>query len=174
MHAIPNSNSTDHVRLTCLLELSTFIGLVGSSPFRLGTVTVSQCALAPRLSFSLMRQYSKFASRTPVCFCSATSHRVTLHCVYECSSPSLHVCVYVWRQELTCVVYTHCRQLDKFKPAELCNLVWGVAQLTPQADVDLLQEVLQASATWSEVSTHALAPSKTVTHSRYLHLHCPN
>ncbi len=60
-------------------------------------------------------------------------------------------------------MYIHCRQLDKFKPAELCNFVWGVAQLSPQADVDLLQEVLQASPTWSEVSTHALAPSISVT-----------
>ena len=59
-------------------------------------------------------------------------------------------------------MYIHCRQLDKFKPAELCNFVWGVAQLSPQADVDLLQEVLQASPTWSEVSTHALAPSISV------------
>jgi len=54
-------------------------------------------------------------------------------------------------------VYIHCRQLDKFKPGEVCNLVWGVAQLSPQADVDLLHQVLQASPTWSEVSTHALS-----------------
>ena len=129
------------------------VGLVGSRPFRLGPVTASQCALAPRLCFSLMRQYSKFASRMCVCFHSAAPHRVTLHCVNECSSPSARVYVYGWRQEVTAVVYLQCRQLDKFKPGELCNFVWGVAQLSPQADVDLLQQVLQASATWSEVST---------------------
>ena len=55
------------------------------------------------------------------------------------------------------MVYIQCRQLDKFKPGELCNFVWGVAQLSPHADVDLLQEVLQASPTWSEVSTHAVS-----------------
>lgn len=31
--------------------------------------------------------------------------------------------------------------------------MWGLAQLSPQADVGLLQEVLQASEGWSEVST---------------------
>ncbi len=101
-------------------------------------------------------------------------HRVTLHRVYECSSPSLrvYVCGHVWRQKLTCVVYIHCRQLDKFKPGEVCNLVWGVAQLSPQADVDLLHQVLQASPTWSEVSTHALAPSITITHTHKHTLAC--
>lgn len=51
---------------------------------------------------------------------------------------------------ISCVHWL-CRQLDKFKPGELCNFVWGVAQLSPQADVDLLQEVLPAADAWSEV-----------------------
>ena len=37
--------------------------------------------------------------------------------------------------------------------------MWGLAQLSPQADVDLLQEVLQASEGWSEVSTASLSVS---------------
>ena len=44
------------------------------------------------------------------------------------------------------------RQLDKFKAAELCNLVWGLAQLGPHADTDLLQEAVQVSEDWAEVS----------------------
>lgn len=92
-------------------------------------------------------------------------------CVCAGAGACVRVCGHIWRQELICVVYIHCRQLDKFKAGEVCNLVWGVAQLSPQADVDLLQQVLQASPTWSEVSTYALAPSITITHTRTCTLH---
>ena len=44
-----------------------------------------------------------------------------------------------------------CRQLDKFKPSEMCNLVWGLGQLGPQCDPSLLRDILQASDSWAEV-----------------------
>lgn len=44
------------------------------------------------------------------------------------------------------------RVLDKFKPGEVCNLVWGLAHLGCQPGADLLQQVVQASQDWSEVS----------------------
>ena len=49
-----------------------------------------------------------------------------------------------------------CRQLDKFKPSEMCNLVWGVGQLGPQCDPSLLRDILQASDAWSEVCLTAI------------------
>ena len=57
------------------------------------------------------------------------------------------------------VVSGVCRQLDKFKPVEVCNLVWGLAQLSPQGDIDLLREVLAASDNWSEVSNPSMLNS---------------
>lgn len=45
-----------------------------------------------------------------------------------------------------------CRVMDKFKPGEVCNLVWGLAHLGCQPGADLLQQVVQASQDWSEVS----------------------
>jgi len=111
-------------------------------------------------------------------------------CVSVPVSVCVCVCGRVWHQAVIRVVHIHCRQLDKFKPGEVCNFVWGVAQLSPQADVELLQQVLQASPTWSEVSTphthlHLHPPKQPHTHSHlhppqqphtpsHLRLHCPN
>ena len=49
------------------------------------------------------------------------------------------------------------RSLDKFKPGELCNLVWSLAQLGCPPDAELLQQVVQASEEWSEVGCLSVA-----------------
>lgn len=56
-----------------------------------------------------------------------------------------------------------CRVLDKFKPGEVCNLVWGLAHLGCQPGADLLQQVVQASQDWSEVSCPVSFLSAVVT-----------
>lgn len=50
------------------------------------------------------------------------------------------------------------RQLDKFKPQELSNLIWASARLGHQIDGNIIDGVLQLTRTWTQVcqrSTHS-------------------